>query len=605
MRYKPLRAWLKSVSSRPSCVRSRLSCEELEARRLLTVYHVAVSDPSATWRSIDEVNAFAADSGLMPGDQILFESGQTFAGNLYLESVDQQKNMGRPDAPITIGSYDPNDPADPLPSPATIDAGTGNGIKVFNAAGFRIADLNIVGGWSPDTGTGNEGDGIFFDGNLGISVALPYVHIDHVTVSGFGADYDYVQKNDGSGILFGDYSEDFACAYDDVAITDSVAYNDNLNGIYLRAGIITNGLLDHDVIHDIYGLRNLNLGYGLHLRNLDGAVVQRCEVFNTGIWGGDPVNGGPVGIDVYFSSHVLVQYNDSHNNLGKVGGDGDGFAFDEGATYCIMQYNYSHDNDGVGYLVGSSVDNGLNAHNVLRYNISENDCRYSDDGAILIEKPWITDIDIYNNTIYLSPNIGGEGWHGNDGFSALRIPTTAQAVHVYNNIFETTGGVPAVSVESNDGNGLLFLGNAYYAAGWIPSSTQPLVSWGGAPFASLDQWRVATGNSQEALGGIVLGTEGDPLLFNPGAARGIDDPTDPNYAPDHLDRIGQLLFAYYGSSNPPTGADLAQQGNVQWDPVDLASRGGYLTTYWVATQDFAGRSFTWGGDTDPHTSGAF
>jgi len=42
-----------------------------------------------------------------------------------------------------------------------------------------------------------------------------------------------------------------------------------------------------------------------------------------------------------------------------------------------------------------------------------------------------------------------------------------------------------------------------------------------------------------------------------------------------------------------------------WDPFNLESQGGYLTTYWVATQDFAGHTFTWGGDTDPQTPGAF
>jgi hypothetical protein len=606
-----LGAWLKRLFSRrigrPAGVRFRLRCEELEARRLLTVYQVGVADPNATWHSIEEVNHFAAASGFVAGDQILFQSGQTFAGNLYLESTDQQRNMGRPDAPITIGSYDPNDPANLLPAPATIAAGAGNGIKVFNAAGFRITDLNIVGGWNPETApAGNAGDGIFFDGNLGTGVVLPFVHIDHVTVSGFGADYDYVQKNDGSGILFGDSSDNPACAYQDVAITDCLAYEDNLNGIFLRAGRITNAFVDHDVVHDIYGLKNLNLGYGIHLRNLDTAVVQRCEVYNTGLWGGDPIDGGPVGIDVYYSSYVLVQFNDSHDNQDHGGGgDGDGFQLGEHDSYCIMQYNYSHDNYAVGYLFGSSARDGLNAHNVLRYNVSENDCRYSDNGAILLEKPYITDIDIYNNTIYLSPNMGGAGWHGDDGFSALRIPSTAQDVRVYNNVFETTGGIPAVSVTSNDGPGVLFQGNDYYADGWVPGSSQPLISWGGAAFVSLDQWRLATGYRQEYAGRTAVGSQGASLELNPGTARQIDDPANPNYVVNHIDQLGGLLAAFYGSSSPLPGVDQTQLVTGQWDPFGAVSRGGYLAMYWAPPEDFSGQTFSWGGDSDPHTVGAF
>ena len=151
---------------------------------------MAVTDPNATWHSIEDVDRYASTTGFAPGDQILFESGQTFAGNLDLESPDQVMNMGTPDAPITIGSYDPNDLANPLPAPAPIDAGDGFGIRVYNAAGYHITDLTIQGGWSPATAAGNAGDGIVFDGNLGTDIILHYVHIDHVVVSGFGADYD-------------------------------------------------------------------------------------------------------------------------------------------------------------------------------------------------------------------------------------------------------------------------------------------------------------------------------------------------------------------------------------------------------------------------------
>src|SRR5262249_31692470 len=150
---------------RPASLHSRPRCEELETRQLLTIYHVGVTDPDATWHSIADVNRFAAETGFVAGDQILLESRQTFAGNLYLQSADEVTNMGPPDAPITIGSYDSVNPANPLPAAATIDAGAGDGIKVFNAAGFHISDLKIQGGWNHETATGNAGDGIFFDGN--------------------------------------------------------------------------------------------------------------------------------------------------------------------------------------------------------------------------------------------------------------------------------------------------------------------------------------------------------------------------------------------------------------------------------------------------------
>ena len=48
-----------------------------------------------------------------------------------------------------------------------------------------------------------------------------------------------------------------------------------------------------------------------------------------------------------------------------------------------MQYNYSHDNDGPGYLLLHSSAGARRAgNNIVRYNISQNDARKNDYGAI-------------------------------------------------------------------------------------------------------------------------------------------------------------------------------------------------------------------------------
>jgi hypothetical protein len=583
--------------------RYKLRCEELEVRQLLSTYLVGLTDPNATWHSIDEVNNYGVSTGFLPGDQILFESGQTFTGTLSLISPDQVLNMGTPAAPITIGSYDPNDPSNLLPAPATISSGAGVGILVYNAGGYHVTDLNVVGGWTSASRTGNNSDGINFDGNLGASVVLPYVHIDHVNVSGYGS--DFFDFNRGDGILFGEVYGGIPCAYNNVSVTDSVISNCVSNGIYSRAAI-TNLLFDHVQISSIYGLPLVNSGYGIHMWNLNGAVIQRCEVFNTGIWGGDPNSGGPdgsggpVGIDVSNSSNVLIQYNDSHNNRDHAGFDGDGFDLDEHTTNSIMQYNFSHDNDGTGYMLGTWLPNGYNTHNIVRYNVSENDCRYWNYGAILVETPLVTDADIYNNTVFVSPNVGHNSYQT---LSAIEIPVSGQTIRVRNNIFETTGGVPPAVVQSIAGGGVLFQGNDYYASGWVPSSSQPLVRWGISSYKSLAQWSVGT--SEESLNGTILGTQGDPQLIDPGVSGTIDNLQGASYVPDFIDQLGALLANYYGPLNPLPGVDLTALGVPQWDLYSIQSQGGSVSSYWIATQDFASHAYTWGGGDDPHTTGAF
>ena len=63
--------------------------------------------------------------------------------------------------------------------------------------------------------------------------------------------------------------------------------------------------------------------------------------------------------------------------------DGDGFDFDGGCTHCLMQYNYSHDNQAAGFLVYTYKDAPHQFANVVvRYNVSENDARRGDYAAL-------------------------------------------------------------------------------------------------------------------------------------------------------------------------------------------------------------------------------
>ena len=131
-----------------------------------------------------------------PGDQILFEGGATFDGNLKFDSQD----MGL----ITVGSYGNG--------PATIDAGNSTGITVTDAGHFTIANLNVVG----EGFTTNKGDGIRFTSDLP-GVAQAGITVSNVAVSGFGkVGIDFIGTNG---------SRDFT----NVAVTYSSA-DDNGNG---------------------------------------------------------------------------------------------------------------------------------------------------------------------------------------------------------------------------------------------------------------------------------------------------------------------------------------------------------------------------------------
>ena len=111
-----------------------------------------------------------------------------------------------------------------------------------------------------------------------------------------------------------------------------------------------------------------------------------------------------------------------------------------------MQYNYSHDNAGAGYLLSQFPSARNFEDNVVRLNISENDGRTNGGGITTIG---VDESEVYNNTVYIGPRADGS------------LPLAAEAkrtseVDFRNNLFVPTGGA-SLSVGPDDRDEL-FLG---------------------------------------------------------------------------------------------------------------------------------------------------
>jgi len=137
--------------------------------------------------------------------------------------------------------------------------------------------------------------------------------------------------------------------------------------------------------------------------------------------------------------------------------DGEGFDLDGGCTGCVLQYNYSHDNAGAGYLVYTY--GGAPHHyqgNVVRWNVSENDSvRHQWYGAIDVgnDGAGISGVQIYQNTLIITrTNHPAEALvtvHGRDVGVAFR-----------NNLPANFSGTPLVSVKQ-DNPAIVFQGSLY------------------------------------------------------------------------------------------------------------------------------------------------
>jgi hypothetical protein len=449
------------------CGRALLKLEVLEARTLPSTFFVSTAGndkndgrtPASAWKTITKVDQTAFHAG----DVVLFQGGGAFQGNLRFSSG------GTATAPITISSYGT--------LRATIDAGAGSGLAVHNAGGFAIKNLNFVGAGNNNT------NGISFDNNLPGDVKLPHVYIDHVDIRGFGAN--------GIDVL-GLTGKD---GYDDVRITYVTSHGNGLAGVYIEGQVPS--VSNSRVYIGHCQAYNDNLG-GLEIADTDGGTIERSVAHDNaaGV-------GHEVGIWTYDSNSVTIQYNESYRNFSVSGSDeGDGFDLDGGVTNSIMQYNYSHENDGAGYLLGEYPGAGLTGGNLIRFNISQNDGRLNGYGGIYVynyDYPYskVTNNYIYNNTVYNSVGSAAVVINGS-------LPASSNIFA--NNIFQTAGGVPLILDYSN--SGATFVGNDYWTSGGAF-----LIRYHGARITSLAAFHAA---GQETLNGMPTGYNIDPKLQNPG-----------------------------------------------------------------------------------------
>ena len=446
--------------------------------------------PNTPWKTIERLNQVV----FKPGDQILFEGGATFSGNLMFDHHDQGTDVH----PIVISSYGVGK--------ARIDAGTGTGILVYNAAGYDISNLQIFGlGVSNNTGCG-----ISFYSDLEGNIKLDFINIEDVEVYGFRE----------SGISIGSWNKN--SGYRKISITDVLTHDNGDNGLITYSQLPNtheNVYVGYVQAYNNFGIagKRSPSGNGILLGGVSTGTVEWSIAHDNGKF--DDLEFGPVGIWAYDSTNITIQHNESYSNRTGSPVDGDGFDLDQHTSNSVLQYNYSHDNDGAGFLLCQQPDSREHTGNVIRYNISQNDGRKNNHGAIHVYGR-VLNTEVYNNTIFVSPSSGGlpsgirvDNWGAED--------LDVSQVHFRNNIIQTTGGISPVIVSQSQLDGarsLLFQSNNYYSTGQLLN-----IRWGREIYQNLSLWRNRT--AQEKLHSQTLGLTVDPQLLNAGGAVAVNDPT--------------------------------------------------------------------------------
>jgi hypothetical protein len=440
---------------------------------------------ASAWQSISKVNGIVFKAG----DRVLFEGGKTFSGSIYFDVSDS----GTASSPIEVSSYGTGR--------ALISSGSSRGFFAYNTGGITLRNINFVGSGYP----ANAGAGVLFYNSLAGDVKLPVITMDSVQVSQY---YE--------GIVVGGWNG--ASGYNGINITYSDVFNNIQNGIdiygYYDEALPTNFAhknlyIGHVKVYNNVGVASTSRpsGNGILFGQVDHGVVERSVVYNNGV--NNTNNGGPVGIIAFDANDIVLQYNEAYNNHTSAA-DGGGFDFDGGVTNSTMQYNYSHDNDGAGYMFAQYVGAHTFSGNTIRYNVSHNDgfkTKTSPAGIVVWNGNAANGVGasvINNNTVYSdSPS---------SLVSAILIMGD-QAVNlkIHNNIFFTKQNSAMVKVTGTTPNNLTltFTKNDYWANG-----ANPNIVWGPTSYSSVAAWSTATG--KERLNGSSTALIVAPKLQNPG-----------------------------------------------------------------------------------------
>lgn len=327
------------------------------------------------FKSIERINSLH----LKVGQSVLLAGGQSISGTLQIKGL-----SGSEKQPIVIGSFGKGR--------ATINGENGIALAADSCSWLQVKNLILTGNGRL---SGNTGSGIEFR-------RVQNCTIDSIETSGFL----------WSGIK--------AVGGKNLRITNVYAHDNGFSGINVESdGQDAGGLegsgqktflnlfIANCVAENNPGcpeVKNNHSGNGILIGGVTNGTIEYCEAMNNG-WDMPRDGNGPVGIWAYQCDSVTIQYCYAHDNKTSANGkDGGGFDFDGGMTNSVMQYNFSANNEGVGFGLFQYYGASVWKNNIIRNNISYNDGRKNGQAGFLM---WIangspepmSDCRIYENTV--------------------------------------------------------------------------------------------------------------------------------------------------------------------------------------------------------------
>lgn len=472
--------------------------------------------PATAWSSIARANIQTYG----PGDSILLRRNCQWSGPGF-----KAKGNGTVAAPVILSDY--GDPGLPLP---LID-GVGPhepAVLLQNVQNWIVSNLELTQhGQTPQNLDANNEKGKDMD-QYSDEYMRAVVH-----VLGLGA-----PGNPNCGE---------PCTVRNIRLENLLVRDGSWNGVYVSGGFYqlrtdTYGVVDNIVISGVESYNHHKAGVEITCTYYQTPIYATSNVWVLNSWlhhnGGDGAMVGPVrdalldgnvcsyngrirnarvGCWTWDSANAIIQFNESHHNMTPLtdnkARDGSGFDLDLGSRNGLLQYNWSHDNQGEGYLlltwpIGFGYSRGISENIQMRYNVSERDGRKLAGGITVFGG--VAPAVIHNNVVYYEP----DRLAGTDMFNGEGAPLTTSIfgksgkpdLRVYNNIFITDGRRNPSAVRNNlwsDGAGTFTFNNNV----WWRVEGGVRFQWGGSAITTWSGW--------QSSGSDLNGLNADPRVAGP------------------------------------------------------------------------------------------
>lgn len=395
-------------------------------------------EEGSPFASIEKLNSLK----IKPGDKILFKSGDRFEGMLQISTQGNQGN------PIVISRY----------GEGSYPVLEGNGeeavIRMRNAFYIRVEQLKI---------TNRKGKfGIYFTAeSAGEMNELVFQDLDI-----FNVGFESMKKTNPSksigGLVGRIMKGNKPSWWNSLAIKNVYIHNVGSCGISFGGNVNLYKLEKDDPYykpHQNVLIEQCRIDSiardGIWIRQCEGAIIQHCEVSRTGM------NAVSNGIWFWDCLNSVMQYNEGWECGSPRGNDGAPFSIDNHCLDCIIQYNYSHDNEGPGYMIFGREGDGY--RNVIRKNLSYNDNvikTYKTGTACIAIVSEVKDAIVEENVVIAGAEthniLGHRNWEG--------FP---HSVSYRNNLFIGNGkaGIPEAKAVVNAGT---FEGNLFINVAHLP-----------------------------------------------------------------------------------------------------------------------------------------